>query len=182
MNLKRFGDRILSMTLASATRVRMIAAGAMTVAIGAGAFALIWKTEVFGRQQAARLEPSCSGSWSVCSPDARWLRKVLAKAGHPNAGPGTGSALVIPSENPSSQRFLWAVPGARPDPDVYSPNDELPLADDTAIYGEEVRLVWRAQGWNVYFEPLFLPPLADRQLLPRLVRLTQEVPAPEPSE
>ena len=164
------------MKVASATRVRTIAAG-MTV-MAAGGLAWVWQTGMSGHQQEARLEQSCSGSWSVCSHDAQWLRNVLAKAGYPNVGPGTGSALVIPSENPSSQRYLWAVPGPPPDPDVYSPSDELPRVGDTVIYGDKVRLVWRAQRRNVYFEPLFLPPLLDRQLLTRLVRLTQEVPAP----
>jgi len=159
---------------------RRLAAGAVTVAIAAGMVALSWKAGVFDDQPATRLQASCSGPWSLCSPNARWLRRVLAEAGYPDAGPGTGSALVIPSENPSSQRFFWAVgSGAPPDPGVYSPSDELPRVGDTVIYGDKVRLVWRAQGRNVYFEPLFLEPLVDRKLLIELVRLTQEVPAPE---
>ena len=155
------------------------------VLLAGGVFALVWRAGVIGDKPSAPSQPSCSGPWSMCSPDAQWLRKVLVEAGYPGAGPGTGSALVIPAANPSSQTFLWAVRSSRPpNPNVYPPYDALPRVGDTAIYGDKVRLVWAAQGRNVYLEPLFLDPLPlrDRRLLPQLVRLTQEVPAPPPSE
>jgi hypothetical protein len=172
--------RVGKVELIGAIRRRKLAAGAVAGAIAAGAVVLVWRAGVLGDQPAAPFQTSCSGPWSACSPDAQWLREVLAEAGYPDAGPGTGSALVIPSANPSSQTFFTAVRGRPPDADVYSPYDARPHVGDTAIYGDKVRLVWRAQGRNVYFEPLFLDPLPllDRQLLPQLVRLTQSVPAP----
>jgi hypothetical protein len=157
----------------------------MAVVLAAGALVFVWRAGAFREQPAAPYQTSCSGPWSVCSPDAQWLRRVLADAGYRGASPGTGSALVIPSANPTSQTFFWAVPSRRaPDPDEYSPYDALPRVGDTTIYGDKVRLVWWVQGRNVYFEPLFLDPLPlrDHKLLPQLVRLTQKVPAPAPSD
>jgi len=46
--------------------------------------------------------------------------------------------------------------------------------EETLLYDDhDVRLLWQVQGRNVYVEP---PP--DRELLTRLVRLTQVIPAP----
>jgi hypothetical protein len=173
--------RVMTLELVGQFKRRKLAIAAVAVAIAAGALVLVWKTGVFGDQPAAVSQMSCSGPWSACSPDAQWLRRVLAEAGYPEAGPGTGSALVIPSANPSSQTFLWAVRSHRPRVvEVYPSYDRLSRVGHTSIYGDRVRLLWRAQGRFVYFEPLSVDPLPlrDRKLLPQLVRLTQRVPAP----
>lgn len=169
------------MSLIRAIRRRKLTAGALTLLIAASVLALAWKSDELGSRTGSGPEPNCTEPWSECSPDAQWLRQVLAKAGYPDAGPGTGSALVIPSENPSSQQFFWAVLPVGPlDREEYSPYNELPRVDDTPIYSDGVRLVWQAQGRNVYFEPLSLKPPPDGELVTKLVRFTKVVPAPAP--
>ena len=152
--------------------------GATGLVIATGALALAWKSGEPAEQPVSRSQPECSEPWSKCSPNADWLREVLAKAVYEDVGPGTGSALVIPDANPSSQWFFKAVRPVGPiDREEYAPYDPLPQVGETVIYGSRshVRLVWHVQGRNVYIEP---PP--NRQLLKRLVRLTQVVPAPAP--
>ncbi len=117
----------------------------------------------------------CSLGWSVCSPDARWLREVLKKAAHGVIGQ-TGSALVIPY---GGAVYVWATRWhGRPDPrpsDQFAPYEPLPSVAGTHIYADsgDVRLYWWVQGRIVWVEP---PP--ERRFLARLVRLTHAVPAP----
>lgn len=160
------------MTHLTAVARGKIAAGAITVLIAIAAFALALKLSAFGDEPASRPRPSCSGPWSVCAPDALWLRQVLAKAGFPDPGPGTGSALIVPQESPIAQRYFWAV-RHKPDPDAYSAYEVFHRVGETDIYGNQEHLFWRAQGRTV-----FLQPAPDRQLLTKLVRLTAVVPAP----
>jgi hypothetical protein len=150
----------------------LLAAGvALAAAVAAVVLALVWKGDS-GNRAEVRAQPSCDGPWSECSAGARWLRQVLARTGYEKVGPGTGSALVIPAGR-TNQQFFWAVRGVgRPHP-AYSAYDKLPRVGVTSIYGDEVRLLWQAQGWNVYLEPP-----SDPTLLAKLVRLTRAVPAP----
>src|SRR5918999_3200437 len=111
---------------------KLLVAGASLVLAGICALTLIWR-DYSGRQVEARAPPSCDGPWSECSPGSRWLRRVLARGGFADPGPGTGSALLIPGEGPQG-RYFWAVRGAgRPDP-VYSLHVELPRVGETVIF------------------------------------------------
>ena len=114
----------------------------------------------------------CTDGWSSCSPDARWLREVLRRAGHDVIGE-TGSALVIPSFGLSAV-YVWSTGWHGPG-DVFVRYAPLPRLAGTDIYVDRdgIRIKWRAQDRSVWVEP---PP--ERRLLVRLVRLTQAVPPP----
>jgi hypothetical protein len=118
-------------------------------------------------------QANCQGPWSECSPDAQWLRRVLAEGGLTDAPPGTGSAVLITREGPSGL-FFWAVrPGRSAGSNEYSPYAKLVLVGETQVYTDGVRVFWRAQERHVFLEP---PP--ELELLEKLVRLTNAVPAP----
>jgi hypothetical protein len=105
----------------------------------------------------------CSEPWSRCSPDAFWLRRVLAHAGFSHVGQ-TGSALIIPRG--PQWRFVWATSGTRIDP-VFELRSG---AAGRAVYGDRVRVTWIVQRRHVWVEP---PP--PRRLLVRLVRASLSV-------
>jgi hypothetical protein len=155
---------------------RLLAAGAALAAVvAAGVLTLAWRGDSGGESAVRAQQRGCEGAWSECAPDARWLRRVLARGGYGRVGPGTGSALLIPREGPSSL-YLWAVPSVgRPDEDGSAPYDMVPRIGGTTVYNDaDVRLRWNAQGRTVFLEP---PP--DPFLVRLLVVLTQIVPAPQ---
>jgi hypothetical protein len=106
----------------------------------------------------------CTQPWSRCSPDAFWLRRVLAYAGFRDVGQ-TGSALMIPNRR-RQWRFIWATPGTRVDP-VYKLTARV---DGRAVYSDRVRVTWIVQKRHVWVGP---PP--TRRLLVRLVRASASV-------
>lgn len=82
---------------------------------------------------------------------------------------------MIPHATAASDRYFWAVRSAgRPGP-VYTTYQTLPEVDGISVYTDGTRLLWQAQGRNVYLEPPAQP-----TLLAQLVRLTIRVPAPIP--
>ena len=104
--------------------------------------------------------PTCSEPWSRCSPDAVWLRRVLAHAGFRHVGQD-GAALILPS-----QRFVWATPGTQ----VARGYKVRSRADRRPVYGDGVRVTWIVHRRHVWVEPE--PP---RKLLVRLVRASLTV-------
>ena len=90
--------------------------------------------------------------WARCSPNAVWLRRVLASLGHANAG-DTGSALVVGGcgADGRAQCFVWATPGAGSGCGWRERRGEL---GDVAVCGSAVRASLRVP-----------------RLPPRLVRL-----------
>lgn len=114
------------------------------------------------RQPPRQCEP-----WARCSPDALWLRRALARIGHPSAG-DTGSALVIGGcgADGRAQCFTWATAG---DTSGCGARDRRAELAGVAICGNAVRVHWTAQGRRVWLEP------PDRELLLRLVRASLAV-------
>ncbi len=115
---------------------------------------------------------SLAGTWS-CSAEGDWLRTVLRKAGYGDVGPGTGSALVIPSPRTYVSSTTSEAP---PSLDAYSLDEALSRLMEKDVYVERggVRLAWRTQGRTIWVEP---PP--DRKFLATLVRLTELTRAPK---
>jgi hypothetical protein len=144
---------------------RILGGSALTLVILVGALAL-------GREQRHRSQESCQGPWSECSPDAQWLRRVVLQSGLRDAPPGTGSALLITREGPSGL-FMWAVRQGRTAASLEDFYAKLVLVEDTQVYTDGVRIVWRVQDRHVFLEP---PP--ELKLLEKLVRLTNALPAP----
>jgi hypothetical protein len=105
--------------------------------------------------------PTCREPWSRCSPDAFWLRRVLARAGFPHPGQN-GAALIIPAPpQASNQRFVWATPGMQTWPEYRV----VSRVDGRPVYGDRIRVFWIVQRRHVWVE--YAPP---RKLLIRLVR------------
>jgi hypothetical protein len=104
--------------------------------------------------------PTCAEPWSECSPDAFWLRRVLAQAGFPHPRQN-GAALIIQNE-----RFVWATPGTRTQPE-YRLRWRI---DGRGVYGDGVRVTWIVQKRHVWVES---PP--SRRLLVRIVRASLTV-------
>jgi hypothetical protein len=105
--------------------------------------------------------PTCSEPWSRCSPDAFWLRRVLARAGFPHPGQN-GAALIIPAPAKElNQRFVWATRGTQ----TFREYPLVSRVDGRAVYGTRVRVFWIVQRRHVWVE--YAPP---RRLLVRLVR------------
>jgi hypothetical protein len=111
--------------------------------------------------------PVCTEPWSRCSPDAVWLRRVLAHAGFPHPRQN-GAALIIPTGRRSypTQRFVWANRGIRPERfyRVVARIGGMPVRSDS------VTVVWSVQGLHVWVQ--YPPP---RRLLVQLVRATVAV-------
>jgi hypothetical protein len=111
--------------------------------------------------------PVCHEPWSRWSPDAFWLRRVLAHAGFRHPGQN-GAALIIPTGSRSypTQRFVWANRGIRPEPfyRVVARVDGIPVRSDS------VTVVWSVHRLHVWVQ--YPPP---RRLLVRLVRATVAV-------
>ena len=110
--------------------------------------------------------PACTEPWSRCSPDAFWLRRVLARAGFPHPDQN-GAALIIPAP-PSqlNQRFVWATPGTQ----IWPAYRLVSRVDGRPVYGDRARIVWIVQKRHVWVE--YPPP---RALLVRLVRASVAV-------
>jgi hypothetical protein len=111
--------------------------------------------------------PACKEPWSRCSPDAYWLRRVLARAGFPHPGQN-GAALIIPTgrRRYPTQRFVWANRGIHPE----SYYRVIARVDGRAVLSDTVTVVWSVQGLHVWIQ--YPPP---RKLLVRLVRATVAV-------
>lgn len=165
-----------------------VAATVIAVAVGTVTAAIAWSDQGIHTRSSTQadtrstIEPNARTTiacqpWSECSPDAAWLRRVIRRAGLGKVGPGTGSALVIPGVTPTSARHLWAVQSAGQTDPVYQTYRALPEVDGVPIYTDGTRLLWQAQGRNVYLAP---PP--EQALLARLVRLTIRVEAPMPHQ
>jgi hypothetical protein len=97
--------------------------------------------------------------WSTCSNDARWLRSVLRRAGIAEVG-STGTALTTPfsAQGHKGEHYFWVTPGmnlARPFTLRYR-------VRTTAVFGDGVRIVWRAQAMRVWIEPVPSRALAKR--------------------
>ncbi len=105
--------------------------------------------------------------WS-CSPDAAWLRKVLARAGYWDVG-ATGSALETVTAA-RKQRYFWTTPASS------SSARGLPEVNRVAgvrVYSDGVKQAWRAQGRLVWVHA----PLANVALA-ELVRASLSISAP----
>jgi hypothetical protein len=110
--------------------------------------------------------PTCKEPWSRCSPDAFWLRRVLARAGFPHPDQN-GAALIIPAPAKElNQRFVWATRGTQTWPEYRL----VARVDGRAVYGDRVRVFWIVQKRHVWVE--YPPP---RRLLVRLVRASVAV-------
>lgn len=105
--------------------------------------------------------------WASCSPDAAWLRRVLASIGHPNVG-DTGSALVVGGcgADGRAQCFVWATPGSG---SGCGWRDHWTKLGAVEVCGSAVRVRWEAQGRRIWLEP------PDRLVFP-LVRASLRVP------
>lgn len=112
---------------------------------------------------------ACTEPWSTCSPDARWLRRVLARTGHAHGVSANGAALVVWFARGAQrlERFVWTTPGTRIDP-AYRP---LYRVAGTPVFSDGTRVVWRAQGARIWVEP---PP--GRRAAARLVVASKTVP------
>ena len=110
--------------------------------------------------------PTCKEPWSRCSPDAFWLRRVLARAGFPHPGQN-GAALIIPAPPQDlNQRFVWATPGTQ----TWREYRLVSRVDGRPVFSDRVRVFWIVQKRHVWVEP----PSARRLLL-RLVRASAAV-------
>ena len=119
-------------------------------------------------ETAARAAVRSDCPWSTCSPDARWLRTVLRRAGYRQVA-ATGSALTTPfTLNGGRQlRYYWATPGKQID-SAYKP---LYRSGSVTVFGDGVRVVWRTQDAHVWIEPV--PPRAAAN---RVVAASRAVP------
>ncbi|MDQ3857907.1 MAG: hypothetical protein M3327_05590 [Actinomycetota bacterium] len=114
------------------------------------------------------------GPWS-CTHEAEWLRHVLEVSGHRVAGT-TGSALI--GRGRRSRFFVWTTESARPIRETAEPAELLGRFAGVPIYGDRNRLVWRAQGLNVWLErgPRGDSQLPQRGKLATLVLVTKRLP------
>ncbi len=92
----------------------------------------------------------CAEPWARCSPDAFWLRRVIARARFMAVG-DTGSALSFvarcgPPCGPAGEWNVWAAPGTRRHP-VYR---LVRRVDGRVVYGDGVRIVWIVQKRAVW--------------------------------
>jgi hypothetical protein len=145
---------------------------AAIAAIAAASF-LLGLSAAIGEPESST--PGCE-PWARCSPDAAWLRRVLASIGYPNAG-DTGSALVVGGGGADrrAQRFIWATPGGG---SGCGSGDHWARVGKVEVCGSAVRVHWQAQGRRVWFEPpdrllrpLVRASLRVHRLPPRLVPL-----------
>ena len=139
------------------------AAAAAAVAAVAVASAVVTRDEP---AQPAEPPWRCEAPWSECSPDADWLRRVVARVGHGEPG-STGSALILPYER--GWRYLWANP--RRGRGGCGAEREWASVGATAVCGGPVRVHWDVQGARVWLEPP-----ARGRLLARLVAATRREP------
>lgn len=120
--------------------------------------------------------PACeaAGQWPD-SHEAEWLGRVVATAGYDVAG-CTGSALIVRAGRNSF--FLWTTPAAGALAEEVIPAVLFEKLAGTPVYGDETRLVWRAQKLNVWLEPgpKAAERLPKRGTIAELVLITQRLP------
>jgi hypothetical protein len=112
--------------------------------------------------------------WSR-SPAAAWLRKVLARAGSRPPG-STGSALVGRIDRVGFH--VWTTDGKIAPRALADEGYSLRTrVNGVAVYGDDVRVAWVAQGFTVWAEPTASGDLLDhRSVVERLVDATRRVP------
>ncbi|MDQ4018879.1 MAG: hypothetical protein M3188_03465 [Actinomycetota bacterium] len=100
------------------------------------------------------------GPWS-CTDEAAWLRGVLRVAGYRVVGT-TGSALIVRGRR--SSFFIWTTEAVRPIRETARASRFGARLSGVPIYGDQNRVVWRAQRLNVWLER---GPRGDAELPPR---------------
>jgi hypothetical protein len=115
-----------------------------------------------------------AGTWA-CSRDADWVREVLRVAGYAERG-STGSAVVARSRRAGF--FIWTTQAEQPLRETARPAPLFGRLAGVPIYGDGVRVVWRAQGRNVWLEagPRGDAKLPARGRLAALVVTTRRLP------
>ncbi len=139
----------------------------MRVAAVVAAVALVVATVAaivrLGREESAPAGWRCAEPWARCSPDVRWLERLLATLGF--RGPGsTGSALSFGGS------YVWTT-----GPDG-SCGDRHTRVGGVEVCGSRVRVSWNVKGTTVWLEPPEPTPLL-RSVLRATLAVPRDVPA-----